>query len=45
MEEAGVKGRSITLKLKKRKSDAPEPYKFLGHGPCDNLSRCLSVTS
>jgi len=34
-----VKGRSITLKLKRCKRDAPEPVKFLGHGPCDNLSR------
>ena len=28
--EAGVKGRSVTLKLKRRKEGAPEPYKFLG---------------
>jgi hypothetical protein len=25
-----VKGRSVTLKLKRRKEGAPEPYKFLG---------------
>lgn len=25
-----MKGRSVTLKLKRRKEGAPEPYKFLG---------------
>ena len=43
MVEAGVKGKSISLKLKRRKSDAPEPYKFLGHGPCDNVSRSVTL--
>lgn len=43
MLEAGVKGRSISVKLKRRKSDAPEPYKFLGHGPCDNISRSVTL--
>ena len=43
MTEAGVKGRSICVKLKRRKSDAPEPYKFLGHGPCDNVSRSVTL--
>ena len=43
MVEAGVKGKSISLKVKRRKSDAPEPYKFLGHGPCDNVSRSVTL--
>lgn len=43
MVEAGVKGRCISVKLKRRKSDAPEPYKFLGHGPCDNVSRSVTL--
>ncbi|KAI9004798.1 hypothetical protein BC832DRAFT_67826 [Gaertneriomyces semiglobifer] len=38
---AGVKGRSITLKLKQRKADAGEPYKFLGCGDCDNYSKSV----
>jgi hypothetical protein len=32
----------ITLKLKKRKPDS-KPQKYLGHGPCDNLSRSLRL--
>lgn len=35
----GVKGRSVTLKVKRRQAGAPEPAKFMGHGACDNLSR------
>jgi hypothetical protein len=30
----------VTLKLKRRQEGAPEPAKFMGHGACDNLSRC-----
>ena len=44
MREAGVKGRAISLKMKRRKSNAPEPIKFLGHGPCDNLSRSITLS-
>ena len=43
MEEAKVKGKCISLKLKRRKGNAPEPIKFLGHGPCDNVSRSVTV--
>lgn len=44
MREAGVRGRSVTLKLKRRKADAGQPLKFLGHGACDNLSRCITLS-
>lgn len=40
---AGVQGRTLTLKLKRRKAGAPEPPKFMGHGSCDNLSRSLTL--
>lgn len=43
LAEAGVKGRSVTLKIKRRKEGAPEPSKFMGHGICDNLSRSLTL--
>ncbi|KAL6766193.1 REV1 [Auxenochlorella protothecoides x Auxenochlorella symbiontica] len=39
MGAAGVQGRSLTLKLKKRKEGIYNPVKFMGHGICDNLSR------
>ncbi|XP_076915898.1 DNA repair protein REV1-like [Bidens hawaiensis] len=38
----GVRGRTFTLKVKKRKSDA-EPVKYMGHGDCDNLSHSSTV--
>ena len=41
--QAGVQGRTITLKLKRRKENAPEPPKFMGHGICDNMSRSVTV--
>ncbi len=44
LAEAGVKGRSVTLKVKRRKEGAPEPSKFMGHGICDNLSRSLTLS-
>jgi impB/mucB/samB family C-terminal domain len=43
MEKAGVRGRTITLKLMRRKAGAPEAPKFLGHGICDNLSRSITL--
>lgn len=43
-EQACVLGTQLTLKMKIRKKDAPlEPWKFLGHGACDNVSRSLSL--
>lgn len=41
--QPGVQGRTITLKLKRRKENAPEPPKFMGHGICDNMSRSVTV--
>ena len=35
--EAGVKGRHLTLKIKRKKAGAPEPIKFLV------LPSCLSM--
>ncbi|XP_033103900.1 DNA repair protein REV1-like [Anneissia japonica] len=38
-----VKGKTITLKMKVRKPDAPkESSKFLGHGICNNVAKSLS---
>ncbi|KAL1718502.1 hypothetical protein EV715DRAFT_201040 [Schizophyllum commune] len=40
LEQEGVIGRSITLKIMKRDPTAPvEPSKFLGHGPCDVFNK------
>ena len=43
MENVGVKGFKVTLKLKQRKSGAPPPPKYLGHGSCHNLSKRVEV--
>lgn len=40
---AGVAGRTLSLKLKRRKAGAPEATKFLGHGICDNISRSVTL--
>ena len=39
----GVKGRTITLKIMRRKANAPEPPKFMGHGSCDNFTRSKTL--
>lgn len=44
LSEAGVQGRCITLKVKRKKEGAPEPSKFLGHGICDNVSRSVTLS-
>ena len=41
---AGVKGRTISLKLKRRKTNAPDPPKFMGHGDCNNMSRSITLS-
>lgn len=42
----GARGRTVTLKLKRRKANAPvDPPKFLGHGLCDNFSKSMSLGS
>ncbi|XP_031567842.1 DNA repair protein REV1-like [Actinia tenebrosa] len=43
LKECGVKGRSITLKLKVRRQGAQEPLKFMGHGICDNIARSAGL--
>lgn len=43
LREAGLRGRTLTLKIKRRKAGAPEASKFLGHGICDNLSRSVTL--
>ncbi|GAX76094.1 hypothetical protein CEUSTIGMA_g3537.t1 [Chlamydomonas eustigma] len=45
LKAAGVRGRAITLKLKRRQAGAPEPKKFLGHGWCDDISRSMTVST
>jgi DNA repair protein REV1 len=38
-----VRGRALTLKVKRRQAGAPEPAKFMGHGICDNASRSVTL--
>jgi len=45
LRHARLKGRCVTLKLKRKQEGASEPYKFLGHGKCDNLSKSLTLAS
>lgn len=46
LDLCGARGRAVTLKLKRRKADAPlDPPKFLGHGLCDNFSKSVSLGS
>ncbi|MQM11827.1 hypothetical protein Taro_044737 [Colocasia esculenta] len=43
LKDAAVKGRTITLKVKKRKEGADEPIKYMGCGDCENMSRSMTV--
>ncbi|XP_069563703.1 DNA repair protein REV1 [Brachyistius frenatus] len=44
LQEAGLRGRRVTLKLMVRKVGAPlEPAKYGGHGICDNLARTVML--
>ncbi|KAL2537329.1 DNA repair protein REV1 [Forsythia ovata] len=43
LQGCGVQGRSFTLKIKKRRSDAGEPIKYMGHGDCENLSHSITI--
>lgn len=45
LRHAKLKGRCVTLKLKRKQQGANEPFKFLGHGKCDNLSKSLTLAS
>lgn len=45
MQEPGLIGQKLTLKVKIRKKDAPvESVKFGGHGVCDSLSKSSNVS-
>ena len=43
LRAANVKGRTITVKRKQRKPNAPEPGKHLGHGSCDDYSSSVTL--
>ncbi|KAF8061713.1 hypothetical protein FPV67DRAFT_1783584 [Lyophyllum atratum] len=44
LDDIGMAGRSITLKIMKRNPTAPiEPPKFLGHGECDLYNKQISL--
>ncbi|XP_024543050.1 DNA repair protein REV1 isoform X2 [Selaginella moellendorffii] len=45
LRKAAVHGRTFTMKVKKRKSGAGEPEKFMGCGICDNISRSTTLPS
>ncbi len=40
---AGVRGRTVTLKLMRARPGAGAPARFLGHGVCDSLSRSATL--
>eukprot|EP00934_Nitzschia_sp_Nitz4_P007344 Nitzschia sp. Nitz4//scaffold134_size62860//8067//12052//NITZ4_006321-RA/size62860-processed-gene-0.71-mRNA-1//1//CDS//3329535475//7334//frame0 len=43
MENVGVRGCKVTLKVKQRKEGAKAPPKFLGHGSCHNHSKSADL--
>lgn len=43
LQGCGVQGRTITLKVKKRKKGAEEPIKFMGCGDCETMSRSMTI--
>lgn len=44
LQEAGLRGRRVTLKVMVRKVGAPlEPAKYGGHGICDNLAKTVML--
>ncbi|GFQ07259.1 DNA repair protein rev1 [Phtheirospermum japonicum] len=43
LQGCGVQGRAFTLKIKKKRSDAGEPVKYMGHGDCENLSHTITI--
>ncbi|XP_047457742.1 DNA repair protein REV1 isoform X2 [Mugil cephalus] len=44
LQDAGLRGRRVTLKVMVRKIGAPlEPAKYGGHGICDNLARTVML--
>ncbi|CAN1763570.1 DNA repair protein REV1 [Linum perenne] len=49
LQGCGARGRTFTLKvhysipIKKRRKDAGEPVKYMGHGDCENLSHSMTI--
>ncbi|ONK60421.1 uncharacterized protein A4U43_C08F18290 [Asparagus officinalis] len=43
LQECGVEGHTVTLKVKKRKQGAEEPAKFMGCGDCESMSRSMTL--
>ena len=43
LTQLGMRGSSVTLKIKRRREGAQEPRKFLGMGICDSLTRSAAV--
>lgn len=43
LRQIGCRGKSITLKAKRRQLDATEASKHLGHGLCDNFSKSAAL--
>ncbi|KAG2180052.1 hypothetical protein INT43_003839, partial [Umbelopsis isabellina] len=43
LRQIGCRGKSITLKVKRRQLDATEASKHLGHGLCDNFSKSAAL--
>ncbi|RKP37076.1 hypothetical protein BJ085DRAFT_4843, partial [Dimargaris cristalligena] len=43
MATASVRGKSVTLRLKRRQEGAGEARKHLGHGLCDNFSKSATL--
>lgn len=45
LDQIKMKGKNITLKIKKKQSGWVEPVKYLGMGRCDNLSKSIARNS
>ncbi|XP_078431133.1 DNA-directed DNA polymerase [Wolffia australiana] len=45
LKGAGVRGRSVTIKVRKRKKGAAEPTKYLGCGECESMSKSVKIPS
>ncbi|KAG1358964.1 DNA repair protein REV1 [Cocos nucifera] len=43
LQGCGMQGRTITLKVKRRKKGAEEPIKFMGCGDCETMSRSMTI--
>ncbi|CAN0927037.1 DNA repair protein REV1 [Linum grandiflorum] len=43
LQGCGARGRTFTLKIKKRRKDAGEPVKYMGCGDCENLSHSMTI--